>query len=161
MFYVLFITNLMLIAVNRVNGWCQRFTIPARYARCPSSHSHFERRPSRLSYTLRCTIHEEGDDQEKEDEVEVQRRIIARRIAKENDRSSLPIVEKKSLTAVDYIVPGFVAVWAIGYSAIAYVETSIEGGLGELGGLLGVAFACGLLLFLVAASFYEVFKPDS
>ena len=51
-----------------------------------------------------------------------------------------------------------VAICTLGYSAVFFAE--IQGnGLGDLGGYIGAAFACVLLLALVSAAIYETFKP--
>ena len=54
-------------------------------------------------------------------------------------------------------VPAFVAVWAVGYSAVALLETSGDG-LGDSGGFIGVGLVAVLMFALVGAAAYEVFK---
>jgi hypothetical protein len=56
-------------------------------------------------------------------------------------------------------VPAFVAVWAVGYSAVAWLETS-GGGLGDTGGFVGVGLVAVLMFALVGAAAYEVFKEQ-
>jgi hypothetical protein len=50
--------------------------------------------------------------------------------------------------------------WAVGYTLLAAFETAGEG-LGDLGGYIGAGFAVVLLIALVAAAAYEVFKFDT
>ena len=65
-----------------------------------------------------------------------------------------------------YFVPGFVAVWALGYAGITIQQLTFQqkgGGeelreLGERGGLLAVALTCLLFVALVGAALYESFK---
>ena len=83
--------------------------------------------------------------------VEIERRIRLRKTARVADGG-------QSGWRTDLLVPGFVGVWAVGYTLLAYFETQGPG-LGDLGGKLGVGFACILLLTLVAAALYEVLKP--
>ena len=54
-----------------------------------------------------------------------------------------------------YFVPGFFVVWAVGYGAIAYTETS-TGGLGDVGGYISAGFAVVLLVALLGAAVYEI-----
>ena len=56
-----------------------------------------------------------------------------------------------------YFIPGFIGIWAGGYSIIGYIETS-GGGLGDSGGFIGAGLCVFLLLSLVGAAAYEVFK---
>jgi hypothetical protein len=58
-----------------------------------------------------------------------------------------------------YFLPGFVGLWAVGYSLLAAYETTVEGGLGDAGGFIGAGFAVVLLLGLLGVTMYEVFKP--
>ena len=58
-----------------------------------------------------------------------------------------------------FFVAGFIAVWAVGYSLLAYVETSGPG-LGDLGGYIGAGFAILLIFGLLGVPLYEVFKPE-
>ena len=53
----------------------------------------------------------------------------------------------------------FFAAWALGYSALSYVEVT-GGGLGDVGGYIGAGFAVVLILTLLGATLYEVFKPE-
>ena len=57
-----------------------------------------------------------------------------------------------------YFVPAFIAFWAVGYTALAYVETR-GGGLGDLGGIIGTGLVVVLMLALFIAAAYETFKP--
>ena len=57
-------------------------------------------------------------------------------------------------------VPIFVGVWAVGYSLLAFFETTTSGGLGDLGGTLGVGFVIFLALALMAVLLIEVFKEE-
>ena len=59
---------------------------------------------------------------------------------------------------IKYFVPGFVAIWAAGYGAVFLAEIS-GNGLGDTGGFIGAGLAVFLLLALVGAAGYEVFKP--
>lgn len=68
-----------------------------------------------------------------------------------------------------YFVPGFVGVWAIGYTLIAVQQTlgyrmgndlSNNQQLGESGGLMGVGLTVILFVALVGYAAFEVFKPD-
>ena len=59
---------------------------------------------------------------------------------------------------IKYFVPGFVAIWAAGYGAVFLAELS-GNGLGDTGGFIGAGLAVFLLLALVGAAGYEVFKP--
>ena len=59
---------------------------------------------------------------------------------------------------IQYFVPGFVLIWAAGYSAIFLGEMQGDG-LGDIGGFLGVGFTVFLLLALFGAAAYETFKP--
>ena len=54
-------------------------------------------------------------------------------------------------------VPAFVAVWAVGYSALALLETSGDG-LGDSGGFIGVGLVTVLMFALISVAAYEVFK---
>jgi hypothetical protein len=54
-------------------------------------------------------------------------------------------------------VPGFIAVWAIGYLAIALAEIAGPG-LGDVGGYIGAGFTGLLLMALVGAAAYETFR---
>ena len=58
-----------------------------------------------------------------------------------------------------YFIPGFFAVWAIGYSLLAAVEVG-GSGLGDLGGVIGTGFVILLMVALFGAIIYEVIKPD-
>ena len=59
---------------------------------------------------------------------------------------------------IKYFVPGFVAIWAVGYGGVFFAEIS-GNGLGDSGGFIGAGLAVFLLLALVGAAGYEVFKP--
>lgn len=54
-------------------------------------------------------------------------------------------------------VPIFFGVWALGYSGISIIDVG-GGGLGDSGGYVGAGFAVILLLALVAAAAFEVFR---
>ena len=58
----------------------------------------------------------------------------------------------------DKFVPAFVGVWAVGYTTLAYLETSSGEGLGDKGGAIGVAGVVLLALGLFIATAYETFK---
>lgn len=67
--------------------------------------------------------------------------------------------ESQSMAGVlKFFIPGFVALWAVGYGAIFLAEIS-GNGLGDKGGFIGAGLAVFLLLALVGAAGYEVFKP--
>lgn len=93
-----------------------------------------------------------------ESEAETERRVYERQ-----RRRPAPPLPRSQPSAEglpgDLLVPGFVGVWAIGYSTLALYETQGEG-LGDLGGQIGVAFACSLLAILVCAALYETLKPS-
>jgi hypothetical protein len=91
-------------------------------------------------------------------DIEAERRILQRKIDVVNKQSRNKREGLNGLTT-DFVVPGFVAIWALGYSAIAYYETQGEG-FGEVGGAVSVVFTCVLLFFLVGAALFEVLKPD-
>lgn len=111
------------------------------------------RTKSRLPRLFSTPAGDDSDGGEVED-AEVERRIRLRQ------RAALDTGESRnSGLRSDLIVPGFVGAWAVGYSLLAYVETQGPG-LGDLGGKLGVAFACVLLITLVAAALFEVLKPE-
>ena len=74
-------------------------------------------------------------------------------------RLSQPAKEKDK-GILEKFVPAFVGFWAVGYSLLAYVETSGTTGLGDIGGYLGAGFAVLLLLVLVGVAVYETFKPE-
>mmetsp|Transcript_18288 Transcript_18288/g.18368 ORF Transcript_18288/g.18368 Transcript_18288/m.18368 type:complete len:151 (-) Transcript_18288:312-764(-) len=57
-----------------------------------------------------------------------------------------------------YFIPGFIIIWAVGYSGLALVETTGEG-LGDMGGIIGASFVVILTLALVGAAAFETFKP--
>ena len=57
-----------------------------------------------------------------------------------------------------FFIPGFVALWAAGYGAIFLAEIT-GNGLGDKGGFIGAGLAVFLLLALVGAAGYEVFRP--
>ena len=118
----------------------------------PRQLNHLMRR--RLPPLFSTPAPEDSERGDLED-AEVERRIrLRKRAALSDDRGG------SSGWRSDLIVPGFVGVWAVGYSLLAYFETQGPG-LGDLGGKLGVAFACILLLTLVAAALFEVLKPES
>lgn len=82
------------------------------------------------------------------------------------------VAEKKEITSVGsdrgqsqslagvlkFFIPGFVALWAVGYGAIFLAEIT-GNGLGDKGGFIGAGLAVFLLLALVGAAAYEVFRP--
>eukprot|EP01041_Mallomonas_annulata_P008964 gene8964-18552_t len=70
------------------------------------------------------------------------------------------IKEDSPNNALKYFVPGFIIIWAIGYSTLAFFETT-GGGLGDMGGVIGVSFVIILAVALVGVAAYESFKPDS
>ena len=88
------------------------------------------------------------------------RAAINRSIVPRGTMSLYMSEQKQSETSqgIEKFVPVFVGAWAIGYTALAAVETSGNGGLGDLGGYIGAGFAVVLLLALVGAAAYEVFK---
>lgn len=85
-----------------------------------------------------------------------------RRIVKEKKESTIigpNDTENQSVAGLlKYFIPGFVGLWAAGYGAIFLAEIS-GNGLGDKGGFIGAGLAVFLLLALVGAAGYEVFKP--
>jgi hypothetical protein len=85
-----------------------------------------------------------------------------RRIVREKKESTFigpNDAENQSVAGLlKYFVPGFVALWAAGYGAVFLAEIS-GNGLGDTGGFIGAGLAVFLLLALVGAAGYEVFKP--
>lgn len=59
-----------------------------------------------------------------------------------------------------YFVPGFVAIWAIGYTFLFIAETG-SGGLGDTGGIVGVGLVCLLMVSLFSVALFETFKPTA
>ena len=96
------------------------------------------------------------DDWSDQDDAVTEERILQRKVSSSEAKRSRGSGPEIGVG----VVPAFVGVWAAGYLLLAFVETQGPG-LGDLGGTLGVAFACVLLLSLVAAAFYEVLKPDT
>ena len=80
---------------------------------------------------------------------------------KDSDKDFLPSsssTNTKNNLFINYFVPAFIAFWAVGYTALAYVETR-GGGLGDLGGIIGTGLVVVLMLALFVAAAYETFKP--
>jgi len=83
-----------------------------------------------------------------------------------------PNAQENAGVLTKYFIPGFVAVWAVGYGALFVSQlsyrlddsglgdagTSVQE-LGERGGVLGVAFTIILFVVLVGYAGYEVMKP--
>lgn len=113
------------------------------------------------------------DDEEGED-----RRVVSRdygsqdRFTRSSQSSDANLDTKIPDFFSSYFIPGFVAVWAIGYGGLFLQQMSYRftgdqdidafaaQGLGESGGLLGVAFTLLLFVALVGAVAYEVFRPE-
>ena len=69
--------------------------------------------------------------------------------------------QSKSISAIaKHFIPGFIGVWAIGYTIIATVEVGGPG-LGDLGGIIGTSFVLVLMIALFGAILYEVIKPEN
>ena len=58
-----------------------------------------------------------------------------------------------------YIVPSFVAFWAIAYTSLSAIEVSGDG-LGDMGGIVGVGLVIILFFGLFGVAAYESFKPN-
>ena len=65
--------------------------------------------------------------------------------------------EEEEFDLMSRFVPIFFGVWALGYSGISIIDVG-GGGLGDSGGYVGAGFAVILLLALVAAAAFEVFR---
>lgn len=140
-------TAYQLVPLNNVVG--------ARY-RHKSRNSRFSHLPVNRKSTCR-----RGTENEQVDNSYFQQ-LGFRRIVKEKKESTIigpNDSESQSVAGLlKYFIPGFVALWAAGYGAIFLAEIS-GNGLGDKGGFIGAGLAVFLLLALVGAAGYEVFKP--
>jgi hypothetical protein len=130
-------------------------------ARCRhSGHLSPNSRLSHLPVTRRSTFRK-GTENEQIDNSYFQQ-LAFRRIVPEKKESTFigpNNTENQSVAGLlKYFIPGFVALWAGGYGAIFLAEIS-GNGLGDKGGFIGAGLAVFLLLALVGAAGYEVFKP--
>jgi hypothetical protein len=109
----------------------------------------------------RRTTRRKGTENEEVDNCYFQQ-LGFRRIVREKNESTFigpNDTENQSVAGLlKYFVPGFVAIWAAGYGAVFLAEIS-GNGLGDNGGFIGAGLAVFLLMALVGAAGYEVFKP--